>query len=668
MSKTTMHKGQMKDIRQDIHLPTLVTKDRYKDESDYCQICRLRGKRRIAEHYCTRCALPMCAGCKDTHENTRVTGDHIIVPKQERDVSTETCPVHRFAKVQYFCDTCLQLVCVNCTMIEHKKHNIMELPDKVEQCHRILSDTVIDLDERLRRFEDDLKRLNDHESEIENNRDAVKSEINSQVVYLQQRIRAQQEDLLRQLDRYLDDKVQAISKQKEVIEQRYNETMNARVTADLRNRQDMQDEAIIQNVIQLEKKMGKLKGSLPIEDNNFKHMTFVMTNDARLGRMEESNMPIAAKPTIHKKGKGGRSVPGVSKLRAPRVGKLTNGVSGIDNDELNNSDPNPPLSGRSEFNHSHIPQSHSEPAQSRSSRHAPLTQSRSSQNSPTKRQSLNSSHATTASVVGDTDAPNLRIMQRFKTINYQQNPSGIGVLPNGKYVIIDATNYGILMCDKSGRWQQRMLQDEVAFPTGIAITREGDIAVATHKYIKIFRVDGIKLRQFQVAGSNVGALAIDDYGHFVVIDHNSKKVVIYDDEGLQLRTMEPPDLKGMRPDAFNIGVGGDHLALSYTSANDYSVVKLYNHRGDLIKSCDLPQPCRGIQMDRFGNMIVAAGDLLYAPAKGNDIMPLRAVDKKAKSFRMYTRCVAFTPQGLITTLHVNKINQRSELMILHLGG
>ena len=315
-----------------------------------------------------------------------------------------------------------------------------------------------------------------------------------------------------------------------------------------------------------------------------------------------------------------------------------------------------------------LPQARSEPVLSRNSRGGPLPRSRASHYSPARSQSLTAQAPQPKQHNLETEAPHLRITSRFKTINYAQNPAGIGVLPNGKFVIIDATNYGVLLCDKSGRWQHRILQDEVAFPTGVAITRDGDIAVATHKYIKVFRIDGIKIKQIHASGSHISALAIDDYGHFVIVDSNTKRIIVYDIEGLQLRTMEPADLQGMKPDSYNIGIGGDHLALSYTAPNDYSVVKLYNHRGDLIKTCELPAPCKGIQMDRFGNMIVSAGELMYVPAKGSDIMPLRAIDKQNKTFRLTSRCVTFTPQGLICTLHVNKLNQRSEVMVLHLGG
>lgn len=654
-----------KDVRQDIHLPSIITNDRYRDESDYCQICRLRGKKRLAEHYCSTCTMPMCPQCKDTHANTRVTSDHFIVPKKEQDVNHATCPVHRFANVQYFCDSCSQLVCVNCTMIEHRKHEIVEIPEKVDRCRQQLESAVAEMDLKVSEFDRDLKRISEIEGTIEENREAVKSEINAKVVTLIQSLKKQQEDLLKQIDRYLDDKTVKLAHQKEVLTRSYNEYANARMSADIKNRTDLDNETFIQNAIQVQRHVDNLQEPQDLEDVNFKYMSFIMTNDGRFGYMDEdiggpvqSVSRLDIKPKLHTKG-----VPS----KVP-FNKSTKGMKkSVKVDEERFSEPDhdvqPPSSSRSTSSLNKLPRS--EPAISRS-------QGKVTAKALLPLRSTSQQSYTVGKYNHQEDdfenSPSLRIVNRFKTHNYVQNPSGIGVLPNGKYVIADAANYGILMCDKSGRWQQRMFTDEVAFPTGVAVNREGNIAVATHKYVKIFRTDGIKVKQFQVASSTTGALAIDDYGHYVLLDLSNKQLVVYDDDGLQLRTINPPDIQGIKPDSYNLGVGGDHIALSYNIPDTCSLVKLYNYRGDLLKTCDLPDGCKGIQMDRFGNMIVGAGDLFYVPAKGNDIMPLRAKDKKGKWFRLTTRCVAFTPQGLICTLHVNKLNQRSELMLLHLGG
>ena len=645
------HLRGSKDVRQDIHLPTLVTRDKYRDESDYCQICRLKGKKRLAEYYCSTCAMPMCPGCQEMHINTRVTHDHFIVPKKEQDVSHATCPVHRFARVQYFCDTCLQLVCVNCTMIEHRKHEIVEIPEKVSRCHQELESTIDDLDTKIASFERDLRKLQEIEAGMEGNREQVKAEINAKVGNLIQVMRKQQDDLLKQIDRYIDEKFIKINKQKDQLQQTYNNFVNARMTADIKNRSDLDHETFIQNVIQLQRQVGSLIEPPDITSVGFKHMHFSLTNDGRLGSIDEDLEEVKVKPKMHKKGK---QVKGVVPV------KTTNSMKMVPrNDDDNVSEPNIPRTGRSERStNERLPRS--EPALSRN------TVSPSRKPDPALLAPRSSSHS--QNYYDEDNTPSLRIVNRFKTINYIQNPSGIGVLPNGKYVIADASNYGILMCDKSGRWQQRMLQDEVAFPTGVAINREGNIAIATHKYVKIFRVDGIKVKQFQVTQSVIGSLTIDDYGHYVLIDNLNRQLTVYDDDGLQLRTINPPDLQGLKPDTHNLGVGGDHIALSFVLPDSGAIVKLYNYRGDLLKSCELPEQCKGIQMDRFGNMIVSAGELRYVPAKGNDIMLLRAIDKKGKWLRLNSRMVAFTPQGLICTLHVNKINQRSEVMILHLGG
>ena len=66
--------------------------------------------------------------------------------------------------------------------------------------------------------------------------------------------------------------------------------------------------------------------------------------------------------------------------------------------------------------------------------------------------------------------------------------------------------------------------------------------------------------------------------------------------------------------------------------------------------------------------MAAAGELVFVPAPGNGNGPVQlgAVDKSGKPFVLNTRCVAFTPEGHICTLHVSPFNKRSEFVILEM--
>lgn len=79
------------------------------------------------------------------------------------------------------------------------------------------------------------------------------------------------------------------------------------------------------------------------------------------------------------------------------------------------------------------------------------------------------------------------------------------MLPNGKIVLADGRNHGLVFCERSGRFQERVLLNEISCPSALCMTPEGHLAVACEKTIKVFTQKGGKLLQFKtpaVAGKH----------------------------------------------------------------------------------------------------------------------------------------------------------------------
>ena len=572
-----------------------VIKERYYDESDHCQICRLRGKRRTATFFCTNCNMPVCSFCGDQHKATDVTATHDVIPKKHQDGSVATCGIHKSYAVQYYCESCAQLICVNCTMIDHRNHNIVDIQIKVEECKSRLKDTVSELDQKIHQFDRELRKMSDIEIGIEHNRENIRDDVTRKVEALKRRIDEQHQAVLSQLDKYLNGKMDLLQKKKEVVQKRFDEMMAVRVSMDVNRADVVQGEKFITNVVKIMRQVAQFRPPREIDVKDFTGIAFVMTNNDEVGIIEETGKPMI--------------VP---------QGKRIKHAEKMDHVMLH----------------------------------------------PANRKV---SETVKAMQPGAREWHTLKMLTKFKTNTYFQNPSGIAVLPGGKFIVADARNYGLTIFDRTGRYQQKMLASEIMFPTGVAVTRDGNIAVSTDKFVKIFKPGGIKVGQF-AAGPSPGALQTDDNGNFIVSDIKNRNVVIYNKDGEPLHKFITADNMGNAPDLLNIAVGNNMIALSYQQFQLSHYVKLFAYDGRQLNSLRIPEMCHGMQMDRFGNMVVAAGELCYAPAKGDRVTPLTTVDKRGHTYHLQSRCVAFTNQGHICTLHVNPLSKRSEFLILQLGG
>ena len=571
-----------------------VIKERYFDESDHCQICRLRGKRKAANFFCATCNMPLCGFCGDQHKATGVTASHNVIPKKHQDGSVATCAIHKSYAVQYFCETCAQLICVNCTMIDHRNHNLLDVQAKVQQTRGDLHDTVQILDHKILQFDRELKKMNDIEAGIDVTRETLTKEIRTRSDDLKQRLEEQRDAMLAQVEKYLDTKLDLLQKKREVVQRRFDEMMKLRVSVDV-NRKEQNGEKLITTVTQVRRQVAQLRPPREVDVRDFSGIEFMLTNNEELGLIEETGKPMAVAQ--------GKNIKYSEK-----------------------------------FDHVML-----HPANNKKIEAVKALQQ-----------------------AGAREWHTLKTLHKFKTNTYFQNPSGIAVLPGGKFIIADARGYGVTVCDRTGRYQQKILASEVMFPTGVAVTLEGNIAISTDKFVKIFKPGGIKIGQFP-AGPNPGALQVDDKGRFIVSDIKTKTVTVYDVHGQPIHEFVSTDTSGTAPDMLNLAVGNNTIALSYQQYQLSHYMKLFAYDGRQVNSLRLPEPCRGLQMDRFGNVVVASGELCYAPAQGDRVVPLTCVDRRGRVYPLQSRCVAFTSQGHICTLHVNALSKRSEFLILQLG-
>ncbi len=104
------------------------------EKSVTCDDCVKRGP---AAFFCCSCCEFLCENCADHHRSSRKTKNHVLVSCTKeggrenifKSVSHKplTCSVHSKESLDYYCNTCNDLLCIRCVVGKHKEHAYEEM-------------------------------------------------------------------------------------------------------------------------------------------------------------------------------------------------------------------------------------------------------------------------------------------------------------------------------------------------------------------------------------------------------------------------------------------------------------------------------------------------------------------------------------------------------------
>ncbi|KAK3094466.1 hypothetical protein FSP39_002094 [Pinctada imbricata] len=114
------------------------------NEAVKCDVC---GEKTKAEYSCLDCAQNYCAFCLKFHSKLQGTKDHRVATVDESGsrkvkMSMALCKEHVKQELSYFCDTCQDLICIDCNMTTHKTHECQSLVEASEKFKQILSSAI----------------------------------------------------------------------------------------------------------------------------------------------------------------------------------------------------------------------------------------------------------------------------------------------------------------------------------------------------------------------------------------------------------------------------------------------------------------------------------------------------------------------------------------------
>ena len=168
--------------------------------------------------FCPECNSFLCHACNDHHKRNKRYRGHAVVPLTELK-SNKDAPIQAKVKIplceehdeqlKYYCETCDKLVCMYCTVTKHNGHNHGSVKQMATK-HR-----------------KELKKItNPVEGMIKN-----LSEANDNIEKMMKKTRIRGEEVDKKIDRYYDELLQKLMKQKDEVKQQAHDAISQKEKA-----------------------------------------------------------------------------------------------------------------------------------------------------------------------------------------------------------------------------------------------------------------------------------------------------------------------------------------------------------------------------------------------------------------------------------------------------
>ena len=190
----------------------------------------LKCNKAMATGYCRDCGKFVCGKCTMAHEFLDELGSHQIVSIADIQADTTSlvppkkkvmyCPRHPENPLKIYCETCQELICIDCTIGLHPREGHQyNLVADVFPKHR--DDIVAHLKpvrQHLQTVNKALQSLDARKNEISDQRQAIEAEIHGRIDQLHQVLDQRRAELVGQLDQLTQQNLKNLAAQKDQTE------------------------------------------------------------------------------------------------------------------------------------------------------------------------------------------------------------------------------------------------------------------------------------------------------------------------------------------------------------------------------------------------------------------------------------------------------------------
>ena len=163
--------------------------------------------------YCTSCEIFMCKKCSESHDDWPTHKNHNVLPVEELSNPESQkkmrrkqlyCMKHEDKILEYYCETCRELCCIDCVVLNHTKpnHSCLPMREVTQKQRATLQSSCTTLDEKLSDGKKALNNICEVMKSLEKNAKNAKDQI-----------KEQKENILKLVAEKLDEKAKKMNEE-----------------------------------------------------------------------------------------------------------------------------------------------------------------------------------------------------------------------------------------------------------------------------------------------------------------------------------------------------------------------------------------------------------------------------------------------------------------------
>ncbi|CAF1397426.1 unnamed protein product [Adineta ricciae] len=186
-----------------------------------CEICKaVHDREREATSRCLECQKFLCRHCVQAHQTITVTRDHSIYELEiEKDI---LCKHHPTEFVRYYCEQCEVCICIACTYVDHRDHQLTDFRTAAMNHKAYIMDCLENCKTRMGELEAYMNVIRQCDVNIAQ----IEASIHALAATFEKSLRVKEQELVEQITKLYGDETDEFIKRREELDEFYEQIKN----------------------------------------------------------------------------------------------------------------------------------------------------------------------------------------------------------------------------------------------------------------------------------------------------------------------------------------------------------------------------------------------------------------------------------------------------------
>ena len=191
-----------------------------------CEKCTITT--RTATNFCRDCGEFICEKCTEMHREWKELSKHEVVSMEQIQSNVKQlvpprkvtlyCSLHEGMKLDLYCETCGELICLHCTIKKHKDHQYDLVGDTFERHKAEITASLEPVEKQLGVVSKALEQFDVQSQELDKLEVAIEANIGQEIRKLQELLETRKAELVGQMKQHIQLRRKNLAAQKDEVE------------------------------------------------------------------------------------------------------------------------------------------------------------------------------------------------------------------------------------------------------------------------------------------------------------------------------------------------------------------------------------------------------------------------------------------------------------------